>query len=147
MSSQGSSSSSTDALSETSSSDIRAEIHPAALASALSDGFTTAFPLDTSPVPTSPGSPAYIRGAQSSLDDFGLDKAELLTTDQQEALAPKLARPRTCYVYNHMPDVDPETKYRSLTLRQNTGRKSMASWSGVVSTALNDTHLMEELAV
>jgi hypothetical protein len=113
MSSQGSSSSSTDALSEASSSDIRAEIHPASLASSPYDASTTAFPLDTSPVPTSPGSPAYIRGARSSPDDFGLDKAELLTTDQQEALAPKLARPRTCYVYNYMPDVDPETKYWS----------------------------------
>jgi hypothetical protein len=37
----------------------------------------------------------------------------LLTTDEQEALAPKLARPRSCYIYNYMPDVDPETKYRS----------------------------------
>jgi len=113
MSSQGSSSSSTDALSETYSSDTGAEIHPVALTFAPYDAFTTGFPLDTSPVPTSPRSPAYIRGARSSPDDFGLDKAELLTTDQQEALAPKLTRPRTCYVYNHMPDVDPETKYRS----------------------------------
>jgi hypothetical protein len=84
MSSHGSSSSSTDALSETSSSDTGAEVHPVALTFAPSDVFTTTFPLDTSPVPTSPGSPAYIRGARSSPKDFGLDKAGLLTTDQQE---------------------------------------------------------------
>jgi hypothetical protein len=36
----------------------------------------------------------------------------------QEQLQAKLARPRTCWVFNHMPDKDPETKY----INQTNGR-------------------------
>jgi hypothetical protein len=43
--------------------------------------------------------------------------ASSLSVDQEQLQA-KLARPRTCWVFNHMPDEDPETKYINQTNRR-----------------------------
>lgn len=108
MSSQEASSPRSSPLSRMSSevfNNFMTEIHPGVIAIAPSDTFTSSPP----PIPgcRSSSSPCPIRG--HSLDSVDIDP---------DSVSVIVRRPRTCFVYKHMPDPDAETKYYSKTNHQ-----------------------------